>query len=88
MLWQIRSEGRFYDAHEETVIYYDPNSGDTHLLTDLAAFVVEQIAQGTGEEAGILKALAPHLEGEDVDATELLSGVLQELSHLDIAQPA
>lgn len=87
-MWHLQSTGRFYDANEETVIYYDPNSGDTHLLTDLAAFVVEQIGRGVASEAALLEQLAPHLDGESVDAQQLLEGVLQELHHLDIARPS
>lgn len=85
-MWHIASAGRFYDANEETVIYYDPNSGDTHLLTDLAAFVVEKISGGATTESALLEQLAPHLDGEQVDPKYLLDGVLQELQHLDIAR--
>lgn len=87
-MWHIESTGRFYDANEDTVIYYDPNSGDTHLLTDLAAFVVEKISQGKASEAALLEELAPHLDGEPVDTRQLLEGVLHELRHLDIARPS
>lgn len=85
-MWHIASAGRFYDANEDTVIYYDPNSGDTHLLTDLAAFVVEKIKSGANSQTALLEHLAPHLDGEQIDPQLLLDGVLQELQHLDIAR--
>jgi len=87
MLWHIQSSGHFYDPGEETVIYYDPASGDTHLLTDLAAFVVENIQAAPISEGDLLERLRPHLEGEASDVQALLTGVLQDLQILDIAQP-
>lgn len=87
MLWHIQSSGHFYDPGEETVIYYDPSSGDTHLLTDLAAFVVEQIQAAPTSEQDLLERLRPHLDDEGVDVEALLTGVLQDLRILDIAQP-
>ena len=87
MLWHIQSSGHFYDPGEDTVIYYDPSSGDTHLLTDLAAFVVEQIQDAPASESDLLEKLRPHLAGESVDIETLLGGVLRDLRILDIAQP-
>ena len=87
MLWHMQSAGQFYDPGEETVIYYDPGSGDTHLLTALAAFVVEQMREGPIDEPTLLARLRPHLDGEAVDVSALLQGVLRDLQILDIAQP-
>lgn len=87
MLWHIESSGLVYDPGEETVIYFDTASGDTHLLTDLAAFVIEEIRKAPISQAALVERLTPLLDGEDVDTPALLQGILEDLHALDIAHP-
>jgi PqqD family protein of HPr-rel-A system len=87
MLWHIESSGLVYDPGEETVIYFDTASGDTHLLTDLAAFVIEEIRKSPVSQDALVERIAPLLDGEDVDTSRLLEGVLEDLRLLDIARP-
>ena len=88
MLWRIESEGRFYDAGEGSMVYFDPNTGDTHLLTDLAGFVLQQFSPGQPLTQDTLVAhVAPHFdEADQGNLAEIVTAVLQELCFLDILQ--
>lgn len=85
MAWRVTSPGQFYDAGESTVVYFDPASGDTHLLSDFAAHLLGLLAQ---RPMG-LEQLLGRIEGdvENPDSTELaasVEGVLCELLALDV----
>ncbi|NQX87741.1 MAG: HPr-rel-A system PqqD family peptide chaperone [Halioglobus sp.] len=85
MQWCIKTMGRFYDPNEDTVIYYDINSGDTHLLSDFAAYVITQFQEGplTAEELTI--KVSPCLETLDFsDLEKTIQDILEELSALNI----
>ena len=87
MLWRIESMGRFYDANEGSVVYYDPSSGDTHLLNDFAAFVVQQFSTQPLALDELVAGLSDHVEAEDIPAlAQTVSSVLEELTALDILQ--
>lgn len=89
MLWQIESMGQFYDANEGSVVYFDPNTGDTHLLSDFAAFVVQQFADTPLSTERLITQLAPHIEPEEnLDVPHLVGDVLEELLFLEILQRA
>ncbi len=40
----MSSSGEFYDRGEEQVVYFDPHSGDTHLITSLASQVLRNLS--------------------------------------------
>lgn len=77
--------GRFYDANEGAVVYFDSHSGDTHLLSEFAAHVMQQF----DDQALTTKALVQQISS-DIDVADLpeLNGavlsVLEELVSLDI----
>lgn len=86
--WRIASRGRVYDPGESTVVYFDGETGDTHLLSDFGAFVIEQFdAQSlTAEE--LLERISPAVEpGQFPDLAGALRDVLTELAALDILKP-
>jgi PqqD family protein of HPr-rel-A system len=85
MTWRIRSKGRLYDAHENTVVYFDASSGDTHLLSDFAGFVMQQLTTQPLSTEELVNRIAPSIDPEEVpDLEEMVSGVLEELVTLDI----
>lgn len=85
MTWRTHSKGQLYDANESTVVYFDAYSGDTHLLTDFAGFVVQQLSRQPLTTGELMRALADSVDSDDIlDLEEALTGVLGELVLLDI----
>lgn len=85
MKWHIHTMGRFYDANEGTVVYFDSHSGDTHLLSDFAAFVVQKLGDGPLTTEALLDQLSPTIEAPEGEGMErAVVGVLEELVSLDI----
>jgi hypothetical protein len=87
MIWRIVSHGRFYDAGESTVVYFDLASGDTHLISDFAAYLIQQLAgQPMGIEA-LVNQISPDIDPDDLpEVTQVTPGVLEELVALDILE--
>ena len=85
MTWRIHSKGRLYDAHESTVVFFDAYSGDTHLLSDFAGFVMQHLAAQPLTTEELVNQILPSIDPEEIpDLEEMVSGVLEELVFLDI----
>jgi PqqD family protein of HPr-rel-A system len=85
MKWRFHSVGRFYDTNEDTVVYFDPHSGDTHLISEFAAYVMQQFGDQPLTTAELVSRISSTIEaGDSSDLTDALSGVLEELVALDI----
>jgi PqqD family protein of HPr-rel-A system len=87
MKWQVDTMGLFYDADEGTTVYFDPASGDTHLISDFSAYLIQQFAeQPLGMEA-LIARISPDLAPEDLaEMTQATPDLLAELVALDILQ--
>lgn len=85
--WRIESPGRFYDAGENAVVYFDPGSGDTHLLSDFAAYLLEQFRNEALSIAQLAAAAESKVESIDtLDLETAITDVLEELVALEILQ--
>jgi PqqD family protein of HPr-rel-A system len=85
MKWQIHSVGRFYDANEATVVYFDSHSGDTHLLSDFAAFIMQQFGDSPLTTEALMDQISTAVESPgDNDLRAAVLAVLEELVSLDI----
>jgi PqqD family protein of HPr-rel-A system len=85
MKWRKDSRGRVYDANEGTVVYFDSHSGDTHLLSDFAAYIMQQFDDQPLTTGDLVNKISPTIDSGDIpDLTEAVSGVLEELVALDI----
>lgn len=85
MKWQNNTFGRFYDPNECTVVYFDAHSGDTHLLSEFAAFLLQQLDVQPLTTEELVHKVTPSIEaGGNSDLEETVSGVLEELAALDI----
>jgi PqqD family protein of HPr-rel-A system len=85
MKWQFHSVGRFYDANETTVVYFDSHSGDTHLLSDFAAFVMQQFGNEPLTTEALLEQISSTIESPGgKDLRQAVLAVLEELASLDI----
>ena len=45
MRWHVDPLGEFYNCNEATVVYFDSASGDTHLLSESAAWLLSILAE-------------------------------------------
>ena len=85
MKWRIASTGRVYDPGESTVVYFDNDSGDTHLLSDFAAFVIEQFDGQSLSAEELVDRISPVVEsGQFPDLASALHDVVMDLAALDI----
>ena len=85
MKWRKDYSGQFYDANESSVVYFDAHSGDTHLLSDFAAYVVQQFGDQSLTTEQLINQILPTIEsGDTAQLTDTLPGVLEELVTLDI----
>jgi hypothetical protein len=69
------------------VVYFDPASGDTHLISAFACYLMHQLAEKTSplETIDILKLVSNDIEPEDLHELEqAIPGILEELASLDI----
>lgn len=87
MKWHIHSMGRFYDASESAVVYFDSHSGDTHLVSEFAAYIMRQFGNGPLSTEDILEKVSTTIESPgDRELEQAVLGVLEELVSLDILQ--
>ncbi|MEZ5571785.1 MAG: HPr-rel-A system PqqD family peptide chaperone [Halioglobus sp.] len=85
MKWQIHSVGRFYDANESTVVYFDSHSGDTHLITDFAAFLLQQFNDQPLSAEELINRVSPKIDSSDTtELNDAVLAVVNELVSLDI----
>lgn len=91
MKWQIDSIGKFYDRHESMVVYFNPASGDTHLISEFAACLIQRIADQKRplDNEEITALITADIEpGGLPELTQVIPDILSELTALDIIAPA
>ena len=85
MRWHVNRLGDFYNCDETTVVYFDRASGDTHLLGEFAAYLLESL---TAQPMDTPQLIAHLSQGTDaVDLAELertVPEMLDELLALDV----
>ena len=84
-MWRTYSKGQLYDANESTVVYFDSYSGDTHLLSDFAGFVMQQLSNQPRTTEDVVSQISLSIDPEEIpDLKAAVTGVLEELALLDI----
>ena len=87
MQWRITAPGRIYDSGEDSIVYFDPRSGDTHLLTSFAAFVIEQLTSEPMDIPALTDQAIPLAETERPEnVRSAICAVIEELEQLDILE--
>ena len=87
MKWRNDSPGRFYSSNEGTVVYFDSHSGDTHLISEFAAYLMQQLGDRSLTTRELVDKMSATIDwGGTSDLEEAVSGVLGELVALDILQ--
>jgi hypothetical protein len=79
--------GRYFDCGEGLVVYFSADSGDTHLVSEFAAHLIQQTAGKTLALDQMVDLIAPDIDpGELPQLRATLEGVLMELVSLDILE--
>ena len=77
--------GQFYDPGEDMAVYFDPASGDTHLISHFAAYLIQQFTDQPMEIEALIKQISPDIDPVDLlELTQATPDVLEELVTLDI----
>lgn len=85
MKWRIESRGRIYDPGENAVVYFDTRSGDTHLLSDFAAHILDQFDERPLNIRELMARVSATIEpGHIPDLEAAVTGILTELVALDV----
>lgn len=91
MRWYVDPLGEFYDCNEDATVYFDPASGDTHLLKNFAAYLLKQLAaQPMGIEeltARISRDIDPRDLPDLSNLQNTIAELLDELTALDVVEP-
>ena len=85
MKWRVESRGRIYDPGENAVVYFDTRSGDTHLLSDFAAHILDQFDERPLTIGDLVARVSSTIEPEHIpDLEAAVRGILTELVALDV----
>ncbi|MCR9105116.1 MAG: HPr-rel-A system PqqD family peptide chaperone [Gammaproteobacteria bacterium] len=89
MRWRVSTAGKFYDENEGSVVYFDPASGDTHLLTDFAAQIVRELSGAAKTSRELEDSLADMTDTADqAQLREAIATVIGELVELGVVHLA
>jgi PqqD family protein of HPr-rel-A system len=87
MNYSVEVPGRFYDCGEESVVYFDLQTGDTHLVSTFAAHVIRLLTSQPMDSDTLMERLAEDIAGEDLPyLAEVLPNILEELTSLDVVE--
>ena len=88
MKWRLRAGQtlRMFSADDESVIYND-NSGDTHLISEAAASLLQRLRQSDADTASLVTACAAEWELEaDEELVAAIRDLLAELDSLGLIE--
>lgn len=85
MIYSVEVPGRFYDCRESSIVYFDLQTGDTHLVNNFTAHVIRVLADHPMDFNRLIENLASDVEAEDRSSmAEVLPGILDELISLNM----
>lgn len=86
MHWHIESPGQFYRDDTDSAVYFNPASGDTHLLGQLAVYVLDQLREQPLELEGLAEKLSHETDMPKAELRRNLQAIIEDLATLDIVQ--
>lgn len=88
MHWRVENIGEFYHCGEQMVVYFNPATGDTHLISDFAAYLVKNIADQPMNLEQLIQRISPDITPEDLaELEQAVPAMLADLHTLDIIEP-
>lgn len=87
MKWRACSQGQTYDSGEGLVVYFDPASGGTHLIDEVADWLLAELADCPLSTEQLLSRFMLHARGiTGSEAKELVESQLRALQSFDLIE--
>ena len=87
MKYKVELPGQFYDCGEESVVYFDLQTGDTHLVSDFAAHILRLLTGRAMDIDELVERLLPDMEVADPrNLAAVIPAILEELVSLEIVE--
>ena len=87
MKWRACSPGKTYDTGNSHVVYFDPDSGSTYMISEVAAWLLSELVTSphTTEEL-INRFMSQAEEISDAEAKTLVEAQIRELQSYDLIE--
>ena len=87
MRYKVEVPGRMYDCGEESVVYFDVQTGDTHLVSDFVAHIIRKLSDRSMDIDTLTESLLPDVEADTRSNLAIaIPNILEELVSLEIAE--
>lgn len=87
MLWRACSEGLVFDRDEGVAVFFDPISGNTHLINDLVLKILGLLSESPLSPEVIKKNCADQMINLDSSEQDrFIDDILHELHSLDLIE--
>ena len=85
MRWHVDVIGEFYECEESSVAYYSPDNGDTHLLSEFAAYIIRQLSSEPITIDQLVERISPVVDPQELtDIARQLPQLLDQLLTIEI----
>jgi hypothetical protein len=87
MKWRVCSQGQTYDSGNCSVVYFDPASGRTHLINEVADWLLAELAANPLTTEQILSRFMSHSKGiTSSEAEKLVKDQIRTLQSFDLIE--
>lgn len=87
MVWRACSKGIIYDPDEGIVVYFDPESGRTHLINEVGAWILSELTKNALTAEQLHSLFMSQLENiSNQEAQNLLIEQIRELQSFDLIE--
>lgn len=87
MLWHACSEGLVFDRDEGVAVFFDPASGNTHLIDDFALKILRILSVSPLSSEAIKKECTDQMTDlDDNEQGQFIDDMLHELHSLDLIE--
>jgi hypothetical protein len=87
MKWRACSQGITYDADDGFVVYFDPDSGRTHLISEVAIWLMAELGTRPLTTEQLESRIVSQVESVTVQETEeLAAALIKELQSFDLIE--
>ena len=89
MKWQACSQGLTYDAGDGFIVYFAVESGRTHLLSEVAAWLLAELAVNPLSTEQLQERVVDRVESvSEAEVEKLVEALLLELQSFDLVESA
>ena len=87
MKWRVCSKGQTYDSGNCSVVYFDHASGRTHLINEVADWLLAELTTNPLTTEELLNRFMSHSKGITVsEAEELVKAQIRALQSFDLIE--